>query len=117
MDYPLAWPDRRRLRLVASAGTVGLATGPLVAVAALLAARPPVLWLETAFAVGGLFFGLGLLGWSGSVMVGRTIERLQARLGTGTHWTEDDSRRAMARLAAFGGGAMAATAAIGALAA
>ncbi|MFW5895841.1 MAG: DUF7268 family protein [archaeon] len=100
------WPDRRRIRLVAGAGAVGLGTAPVVAVAAVLANRPVVAWLETAFAVGSLWFGLGLLGWAGSIMVGETIERLQTRFDVGTYWTEADSRRAMARLGGFGGGMM-----------
>lgn len=97
------------------AGAVGAALSVLVALVALLSGRPPVTWLETAFAFGGLWFGLGLLGWSGSVMVGRTIESLQERMGTGPTWTEADSRRAMARIGGFGGGTMVGAALLGTL--
>ena len=107
------WPDRRRFRLVAGGAAVGLGITPLVAIAAVIAQRPVVPWLETAFAVGSLWFGLGLLGWAGSIMIGGTIERVQTRLDLGTYWTEADSRRAMARVGGFGGGMMVGAALLG----
>lgn len=115
MSSTLPPTNRDRARLVLDASVVGGIVSLAVGLAALLLERPPVPWLETAFAFGGLWLGLGLLGWSGSVMVGRTIESLQERMGTNTHWTEADSRRAMARLGGFGAGMMVMSALLGTL--
>jgi len=61
---------------------------------------------EQVFALGALAFGLGLLGWSGSVMAGRGFENMQRYLDTGSDWSESDSRRAMSRIVGFGVGVM-----------
>nr|WP_240452100.1 hypothetical protein [Halostella salina] len=61
---------------------------------------------EQVFALGALAFGVGLLGWSGSVMAGRGFENMQRYLDTGSDWTESDSRRAMSRVTGFGVGVM-----------
>lgn len=61
---------------------------------------------ETTFAVGTLVLGVGVLGWSGSVMAGRGMENLQRHLDTSTDWTEMDSRRAMTRVTGVGAGLM-----------
>ncbi len=61
---------------------------------------------EQVFSLGALAFGLGLLGWSGSVMAGTGIENMQRYMKTRSNWTEADSRRAMTRLIGFGLGVM-----------
>jgi sulfite exporter TauE/SafE len=61
---------------------------------------------EQVFSLGALAFGVGLLGWSGSVMAGRGIENMQRHLDSGSNWTEADSRRAMTRIVGFGFGVM-----------
>jgi len=69
--------------------------------------------LVASFVFGGLWFGLGLVGWSGSVAFGRTLEAVRERLDAGSGWTERKSRRAMARVSGFGAGAMLVAVAIG----
>ncbi|MFC7156037.1 hypothetical protein ACFQPA_11280 [Halomarina halobia] len=112
-----AWA-RPRARIVLSAALVGGALGALATLGLALASPLPAASAR-AFALGALAFGFGLLGWSGSVMLGRSVERLQRTLDVGTDWTEADSRRAMVRIAAAGAGAMlavaSATTALGAL--
>lgn len=61
---------------------------------------------EQVFSIAALIFGFGLLGWSGSAMMGRSIETAQEHLDTDSDWTEASSRRAMARITAFGIGGM-----------
>jgi len=101
------WP---RARIVGGEFAVG-AVGGVVVLLALVAgggwASVPA--AQFAFALGTLAFGLGLLGWSGSAMAGRGFENMQEHLDTDTNWTEADSRRAMARIGAFGAGAMGST--------
>jgi hypothetical protein len=104
-DPLIAWL-RRRLRLLATAGAVGVLVGA-AAVVALAVLDDPTTASTQAFAVGTLAFGFGILGWSGSALAGRSIEGLQRRLDTTTDWTERDSRRAMTRLSGFGAGVMA----------
>ena len=103
----MALPDRlvaaTRRFLVAAA--VGVALG-VVGVVALTADVDLRTATEQTFAVGALAFGIGLLGWSGSVMAGRGIENMQRYMETGSDWTEADSRRAMSRVAGGGLGAM-----------
>lgn len=48
-------------------------------------------------------------------MAGRGVEATQARLDTGTGWTERDSRRAMARIGGVGFGAMVGVTVLGTL--
>jgi hypothetical protein len=107
------WP---RARIVGGSFTVGgLASGLLVG--GMIGTGTGL--LESArfvFALGALCFGLGLLGWSGSVMAGRGFENMQAHLDVDTDWTERDSRRAMARVGGFGAGGMTATGVLEALA-
>ncbi|WP_435094574.1 DUF7268 family protein [Halorubrum sp. N11] len=105
---------RERGRLVAGGVAVGAVTSPVL-VAGLVAVGGfgPLAAAEAAFAFGGLWFGLGLLGWAGSVASGRAIEAAQEHLDTGTGWTERRSRRAMARVGGFGGGTMVSAAAVG----
>ncbi|WP_396610531.1 hypothetical protein ACH9L7_09785 [Haloferax sp. S1W] len=96
---------RVRLRLVGTA----LFAGVVVATAVLVAASvlgDIAASVDTAFALGSLVFGFGLLGWSGAVALGRGIESMQDHLDTGTGWTEPDARRAMARILGFGLGVM-----------
>jgi len=104
-------PDLRsylvpRARLVVGGVLVGLVLGAL-AVLGLFAYSGDVRFANRkAFAVGTLFFGLALLGWSGSIMAGRGMENLQRHLDTNTNWTEADSRRAMAQVGGAGLGWM-----------
>ncbi|NHN41584.1 hypothetical protein G9C85_08030 [Halorubellus sp. JP-L1] len=101
------WP---RLRIVGGAFAVGAACSVgLLLVLVGGGGWAPVPAARFAFALGTLAFGLGLLGWSGSAMAGRGFEAMQEHLDTNTDWTEADSRRAMARIGAFGAGAMLAT--------
>ncbi|EMA48350.1 hypothetical protein C448_03706 [Halococcus morrhuae DSM 1307] len=104
-DPLLAW-FRRRLRLVATAGAVGIVLGGIAAVVIAVLDDPTTASTQT-FAIGTLAFGFGILGWSGSALAGRSIEGLQRRLDTNSDWTERDSRRAMTRLSGFGAGVMA----------
>lgn len=100
----LLWP---RVRLVGTALGVGLVVGA-VAVSGLAAQSGDVLFAsDQTFAVAALIFGFGLLGWSGSVFAGGTVESMQKYMETGTDWTERKSRRAMARIGGFGAGMMA----------
>ncbi|WP_254542803.1 DUF7268 family protein [Halomarina pelagica] len=105
----LAARARPRVRLVLGAALVGAAFGALATFGFALSSPLPAASAR-AFALGALAFGFGLLGWSGSVVLGRSVERVQRTLDTGTDWTEADSRRAMARIAAAGAGAMLAVA-------
>jgi hypothetical protein len=67
------------------------------------------------FSLGALAFGFGLLGWSGSILVGDAVEIRNARLGKTSDWTEAKSRRAMARIGGFGFGVMLGSAIVSAL--
>jgi len=98
-----------RVVLVGGAALVGVGGGVVLLVALSLVGFSPVGGARTAFALSSLTFGVGLLGWSGSAMAGRGFEAMQEHLDTNTNWTEDDSRRAMARIGGFGAGAMTTT--------
>lgn len=112
---------RPRVRLVGGGVLAGVAVALLgsaalaVAAAAGLATGSARAAAVTGFALGALALGVGVLGWSGSVMAGRGVEAMQAHLDTGTDWTEAKSRRAMARIAGFGVGVMLASSAVEAL--
>lgn len=98
---------RHRLRLVGSAALVGGVFAALAVVIVLLFTQYSLTTVSTQlFSLGALCFGFGLLGWSGSVFAGSSVEHAQQHLDTGTNWSEDDSRRAMARISGFGGGGM-----------
>jgi len=104
---PLATVVRERARLVAGGAAVGsVATPVLVAGLVAVVGITPLAAAETAFAFGGLWFGLALLGWAGSVASGRAIEAAQDHLDADAGWTERRSRRAMARIGGFGAGMM-----------
>lgn len=108
---------RPRLRVVGGAFVVGAVAGVALVGGLVLGAGWAVVGsARFAFALGALAFGLGLLGWSGSVMAGRGFEAMQAHLDTDTNWTEADSRRAMARVGGFGAGAVLATGVVEAVA-
>lgn len=99
---------RPRARLVGTALVAGFVVG---AVGTVVAAAVGVFGSlgtagDSAFALGALAFGFGLLGWSGSILVGRSVEAMQERLDTASGWTERKSRRAMARVGGFGFGVM-----------
>lgn len=101
-----AW-IRDRLRLVGSAALVGGVLAALGVVGSLLLTQYGLAVVSTQlFSLGALCFGFGLLGWSGSVLAGPSVEHAQQYLDTDTDWTEDDSRRAMARIGGFGFGGM-----------
>lgn len=101
---------RPRLRVVGGAFAAGALAGVTLVGGLVLAGGWAVVGsARFAFALGALAFGLGLLGWSGSVMAGRGFEVMQEYLDTDTNWTEADSRRAMARIGGFGAGAVLAT--------
>ncbi|WP_236639810.1 DUF7268 family protein [Salinigranum halophilum] len=101
-----------RVRLVGSAllagggvGAVGVGGGAFVEGVAVAA--------DTGFLLGTVAFGFGLLGWAGSVVAGPGLEAMQAHLDAASGWTETDSRRAMARIGAFGAGVMLAAVVVG----
>jgi uncharacterized membrane protein YccC len=104
---------RPRARVVVTGFLAGAVVGVGLAAAFALALGPagpsPVRGARLAFVLGALAFGGGLLGWSGSAMVGGGFEAMRNHLDVGSNWTEADSRRAMARIGAFGAGAMVAT--------
>jgi hypothetical protein len=98
---------RERGRLVAGGVAVGSVATPILVIGLVaIGGIAPLAAAETAFAFGGLWFGLALLGWAGSVASGRAIEAAQERLDADTDWTERRSRRAMARIGGFGAGMM-----------
>jgi hypothetical protein len=103
---PLPVAIRRRLRLVASGVLVGVPGGAVGIGLALLGGRSLTAALALVFALGAVFLGFGVLGWSGSIFAGRGIESMQRYMETGTDWTERKSRRAMARLVGVGLGVM-----------
>jgi uncharacterized membrane protein YjdF len=99
---------RPRARIVGGALLAGTVAGALLVLTLTFVGRSPVRAARIAFVLAALAAGGGLFGWAGSAMAGRGFEEAQAHLGTGTDWTEAKSRRAMARIGAFGAGAMAA---------
>jgi hypothetical protein len=101
-----------RARLVGGALLAGVAVGGVGVGAG------TVLWrvasaADTAFLVGTVAFGFGLLGWAGSIIAGPGLEAMQAQLDTTSGWSEADSRRAMARIGGFGAGVMLAAVVVG----
>ncbi|QLG60778.1 DUF7268 family protein [Halorarum salinum] len=97
-------PLAARLRLVGRALLVGTVVGLLAGVVAVSLFSPRT--VRTVFALGALALGFGVLGWSGSVMAGRGIETMHRYMDTGSDWTEEKSRRAMARVGGAGAGVM-----------
>lgn len=107
MDSPNTELIRVRARLVASAAAVGFLPAVLAVVVLPLFPQYGLRSVSTqTFLLATLCFGFGVLGWSGSILVGNGIENAQRHLDTGTDWTEADSRRAMARISGFGAGGM-----------
>ena len=101
-----------RLRILGEAlGTGGGIGAVAVGAASLTVGVAPA--ADTAFLVGTVAFGFGLLGWAGSIIAGRGLETMQAHLDTSSGWTEADSRRAMARIGGFGAGMMLAAVVVG----
>jgi hypothetical protein len=97
---------RPRLRLFGGAGLVGLAVGVVATIAYTLYQGDATFATSQVFALGALALGFATLGWTGSVFMGQAIETMQSYLSEGGDWTEQDSRRAMARIAGFGAGVM-----------
>lgn len=104
-----------RARLVGTAAAVGAALGVVGVAVVAVAVGDARFAVSQVFALGALALGFGLLGWSGSAMVGSGVENAQRHLGTATNWTEADSRRAMARIGGFGAGGMVGAAVAGML--
>lgn len=101
-----------RARLVGTALLVGAGIGvAAVGVGAVLTSVAAA--ADAGFLVGTVAFGFGLLGWAGSALAGPGLEAMQAHLDTASGWTEADSRRAMARIGAFGAGVMLAAIVVG----
>jgi hypothetical protein len=86
---------RYRLLLVAAGRwiAVGAAIGVTLSVG-LLAVSSPKGATDTAFALGALVLGFGVLAWSSAVGLGRTIEGMQEQLDVSSGWTEAGARRA-----------------------
>lgn len=104
IDNVWSW-FRIRVRLVGSAVSVGLLlagiTVPVITI------QYELRFVSTQlFVLSALCFGFGLLGWSGSILVGPSAGRAKRHLDISSNWTEADSRRAMARIGGFGFGAM-----------
>ena len=97
---------RPRVRVVGGAAVLGAACWTLLLFGLLASGRSLDGASTTTFALAALLLGFGVLGWSGSALVGRSVETAQSYMETGTNWTEADSRRAMARLTGAGVGAM-----------
>lgn len=97
---------RPRLIIVGSALLVGIIVGAVGMVGGSVLTTDIGAAESTTFALGALVFGFGLLGWSGSIFAGTGIENMQRYMGTGSDWSERDSRRAMARVGGFGAGVM-----------
>ncbi len=104
----MLWPwIRARVRLIGSAALGGGVLAVFGVIGLLLATPYDLAFVSTqAFSLGALCFGFGLLGWSGSVLAGSSVENAQRYLDTGMNWSEADSRRAMARIGGFGFGGM-----------
>lgn len=103
-NWALVWLQVR-VRLLGTAGAVGILVGGL-GIAFLTISTALSVASAQVFSLGALVCGFGVLGWSGSALVGRSIEGMQRRLDIATGWSERDSRRAMARLTGFGAGVM-----------
>nr|WP_158204680.1 hypothetical protein [Halomarina oriensis] len=99
--------------MLARSALVGAALGAVLLLGLLATGESERAASTTAFALGALVFGFGTLSWSGSVLLGGSVESAQRFLDTNTDWTEADSRRAMARVAGAGLGAMLAVAVLG----
>jgi len=69
----------------------------------------------TVFALGGLALSLGLLGWSGSILAGPGLKNMRQYMDARGDWSENDSRRAMARVGGFGAGMMLGTSVVAAV--
>ena len=104
-DGGLAAWLRPRTRVLAGAFAAGLVVGVLATAGVALWTGDARRGETTVFALGALGHGFGVIGWAGSVLLGRGIEAGGDHLGA-RDWTERDSRRAMARVAWFGGGVM-----------
>jgi hypothetical protein len=101
-----------RARLVGGACLAGVAVGGL-GVGVGVVVRGVATAADTAFLLGVVAFGFGLLGWAGSIIAGPGLEAMQAQLDTASGWTETASRRAMARIGGFGAGVMLAAVVVG----
>lgn len=102
-------PLTRAALALATAALRWLAVGAVVGVAVSAA----LLWgwgstprgaTDTAFALGALVLGFGVLAWSTAVGLGRTIEGMQEQLDVNSRWTEAGARQAFFVLSWTGAG-------------
>lgn len=100
----------RVARLVGSALAAGVVVGAVGFVASFISSGSVIAASDTVFLLGAVAFGFGVLGWSGSILVGNSVEAMQDHLDSSSGWTERNSRRAMARIGGFGFGVMVAAA-------
>ena len=103
---------RPRARLVSGGFLVGLAASIVVVSGLTIYGGSVAFGTRKAFAIGALVLGFATLGWSGSILAGRSVEHLQRHLNTTSDWTEADSRRAMARILGVGVGMVVGVAAV-----
>lgn len=82
---------------------VGAAVGVALSLAGLLVWSPKGA-TDTAFALGALVLGFGVLAWSTAVGLGRTIEGMQEQLDVSSGWTEASAREAFFVLSWTGAG-------------
>lgn len=107
MDRAVAAWVRVRVRLVGSAAALGFLLVALAVPILVFAAQYDLRFVSAqVFSLAALCFGIGMLGWSGSILAGGGFEHAQRYLDTGTNWTEAGSRRAMARVGGVGAGGM-----------
>ena len=58
------------------------------------------------FSFAGLLFGFAVLGWSGTLIMGRSLKRANRHLEFSSVWTQRRSRRAMVRIGSIGVGGL-----------
>ncbi|RZH66783.1 DUF7268 family protein [Natrinema altunense] len=87
--------ERIRRLVVAAARwvTIGAALGAAISLALLIVWTPRAA-TDTAFALGALVLGFGVIAWSTAVGLGHTIEGMKAHLDVSAGWTEASAREA-----------------------
>lgn len=84
---------RRLIRAAVRWILVGAGVGTSVSLG-LLAVWTPRTATDTAFALGGVLLGFGVIAWSTATGLGRTIEGMQDMLEVSSDWTEASARQA-----------------------